>query len=154
MAGAVDTRATNFHQFGTGAVMEAFNLAGNLPTQNFRYGFFEDCDKISAVTLKNTIGIGMEGCWACAVRCKKIVKVDEPYQVDPRYGGPEYETLGAIGSNCGIGDLKAISYANQICNAAGMDTISAGSTIAFAMECYEKGLITREDTGGIESYLG
>ena len=109
MAGAVDTRATNFHQFGTGAVMEAFNLAGNLPTRNFRDGYFEDAEKISAVAIRDTIRVGMEGCYACAVRCKKVVKVDEPYEVDPRYGGPEYETLGAFGSNCGIDDLKAIS---------------------------------------------
>ncbi len=154
MAADVDTRATNFHQFGTGAVLEAFNLAGNLPTRNFRDGYFEDAAKISAVAVRDTIRVGMEGCWACAVRCKKVVKVDDPYQVDPRYGGPEYETTGAVGSNCGIGDLKAIAYASQICNANGMDTISAGATISFAMECFEHGLLTKEDTGGIDLRFG
>ncbi|HEX9015059.1 MAG TPA: aldehyde ferredoxin oxidoreductase family protein [Chloroflexota bacterium] len=154
MSADVDTRATNFHRFGTGAALEAFNLAGNLPTRNYQDGFFPGAEKISAVTVKNTISIGMEGCWACAVRCKKIVKVDEPYQVDPKYGGPEYETIGAIGSDCGIEDLKAISYGSQICNANGMDTISAGSTIAFAMECFERGLLTKEDTGGIDLRFG
>ncbi len=154
MAADVDTRATNFHQFGTGAVMEGFNLAGNLPTRNFQDGYFDHVQKISAPTLKETIGTGMEGCWACAVRCKKIVKVDDPYQVDPKYGGPEYETLGALGSDCGVSDLKAISYGSQICNATGMDTISAGSTIAFAMDCFERGLLTKEDTGGIDLRFG
>ncbi len=154
MAADVDTRAANFHQFGTGAVMEAFNLAGNLPTRNYQDGYFEGCEKISAKTIKDTIRIGMEGCWACAVRCKKMVRVEDPYQVDPKYGGPEYETLGALGSDCGVDDLKAISYANQICNATGMDTISAGATIAFAMDCFERGLLTKEDTGGIELRFG
>jgi len=154
MAADVDTRATNFHQFGTGALMEGFNLAGNLPTRNYRDGFFEGVEKISATAIRDTIRIGMEGCWACAVRCKKVVRVEDPYRVDPKYGGPEYETLAALGSNCGIDDLKAIAYANQICNAAGMDTISAGATIAFAMECFERGLLTLEDTGGIELRFG
>jgi aldehyde:ferredoxin oxidoreductase len=154
MSADVDTRATNFHQFGTGAVLETFNLAGNLPTRNYRDGYFEDAEKISATAIRDTIRIGMEGCWACAVRCKKVVRVDDPYSVDPKYGGPEYETLGALGSNCGIGDLKAIAYGNQICNATGMDTISAGATISFAMECFERGLLTKEDTGGIELRFG
>jgi len=154
MSTNVGTRAKSFHEYGTGAVMPAFNLSGNLPTCNFRDGFFEGVDKISAATLKETIGIGMEGCWACAVKCKKIVRVEEPYTVDPKYGGPEYETLAALGSNCGIDDLKAIAMGNQICNANGMDTISAGATIAFAMECFEKGLLTNADTGGIELRFG
>jgi len=96
----------------------------------------------------------MEGCFACPVRCKKIVEVKEPYQVDRAYGGPEYETIGAIGSACGIDDLKAIAKGSEMCNAYAMDTISTGMSIAFAMECYENGLLTPEDTDGIDLKFG
>jgi aldehyde:ferredoxin oxidoreductase len=74
--------------------------------------------------------------------------------VDRAYGGPEYETLGALGSTCGIDDLTAIAKGNELCNAYSLDTISTGVTIAFAMECFENGLIDREDTGGIELRFG
>ncbi|MFC1916448.1 aldehyde ferredoxin oxidoreductase C-terminal domain-containing protein, partial [Chloroflexota bacterium] len=77
-----------------------------------------------------------------------------PYVVDPRYGGPEYETLAAFGSDCGIDDLKAIAKANELSNAYGLDTISCGATIAFAMECFEDGLLTTKDTGGIDLRFG
>jgi aldehyde:ferredoxin oxidoreductase len=127
---------------------------GNLPVRNFRDGDFPVA-KIDGGTLKSTIGIGMEGCYACLVRCKKVVKIDEPgMKVDPSYGGPEYETLGALGSVCGVDDLKAISKGNEMCNAYSLDTISMGDTIGFAMECYERGILTNKDTGGIELKFG
>jgi aldehyde:ferredoxin oxidoreductase len=96
----------------------------------------------------------MDACYACSVRCKKVVKVDEPYAVDPAYGGPEYETLASLGSNCGIDDLAAISKGNELCNAYSLDTISTGEVIAFAMECFENGLLTTKDTDGIELRFG
>jgi aldehyde:ferredoxin oxidoreductase len=102
----------------------------------------------------NTIGIKMDACYACPVRCKKVVKLDKPYKVDPEYGGPEYETLASLGSNCGIDDLPAIAKGNELCNAYSLDTISTGEVIAFAMECYENGLLTTKDTGGIELRFG
>jgi aldehyde:ferredoxin oxidoreductase len=76
------------------------------------------------------------------------------YTADPLYGGPEYETLGTFGSYCGIGDLAVVSHAHQICDMHGVDSISCGATIAFAMECYEKGIITKEETGGIDLKYG
>jgi aldehyde:ferredoxin oxidoreductase len=82
------------------------------------------------------------------------VRFEEPYPCDEGYGGPEYETLAALGPNCGIDNLKAICKGNERCNALGLDTISTGSALAFAMECYEKGLITTADTGGIELKFG
>jgi aldehyde:ferredoxin oxidoreductase len=81
--------------------------------------------------------------------------VDDPeIQIDPLYGGPEYEALAGFGSYCGIDDLKAVAKANQLCNMYGMDVISCGGTIAWAMECYENGLIDREHTGGVELKFG
>lgn len=144
-----------FSQYGTGGpVMVKFEESGNLPVRNFREGLFPDVNKIHGGAIKDTIRIGMDGCFACTIRCKKVVRVDEPYKVDPAYGGPEYETFAAIGSNCGIGDIKAIARGNQLCNAYSLDSISTGSTIAFSMECYEKGLLTKKDVGDLELNWG
>jgi aldehyde:ferredoxin oxidoreductase len=98
--------------------------------------------------------IGMEGCLACPVRCKKVVKIDGEFTVDPKYGGPEYETEAALGSCCGVTDEEALCKGNELCNRYSLDTIGAGVSIAFAMECYEKGLLTKEDTGGIDLRFG
>jgi len=151
---AVPAKARGFHEYGTGGAMTAYNLAGNIPTRNFRDGWFENIEPITAVTLKETISIGMDACFACAVRCKKVVKVDEPWVADPRYGGPEYETLAAFGADCGIDNLKAVARAHHLCHHYGMDTISTGTTIAFAMECYERGYLSKADLDGLELTWG
>ena len=141
--------------YGTGGPeMMMHEQDGDLPVRNQRDGLFPAVKDINGVTIAETIRVKMDGCFACNVRCKKVVKFEEPYKCDEDYGGPEYETLGALGSNCGVGDLKAICKGAERCNALGLDTISVGSSIAFAMESYEKGLITREDAGGIELKWG
>ncbi|UCF91057.1 MAG: aldehyde ferredoxin oxidoreductase family protein [Desulfobacterales bacterium] len=143
-----------FSDYGTGSPMPRFEQLGNLPIRNFRDGGFPSVDKISAVTIKETIRVGMDGCFGCPVRCKKVVACQEPYHVDRAYGGPEYETLGALGSACGIDDLEAIAKGNELCNAYSLDTISTGLSLAFAMECFEKGLLTSADTHGLELRFG
>lgn len=140
--------------FGTSSNLLRFEELGNLPVRNFRDSAFPEVNKISGQTLNETIGVGMDGCFACPVRCKKVVEFQEPYPVDPAYGGPEYETQGSLGSDCGIDDLKAIAKGSELCNAYSLDTISTGCTIAFAMECFENGLLTTKDTGGIELKFG
>jgi aldehyde:ferredoxin oxidoreductase len=147
-------RMRNFHEFGTGAPMVGSEAIGNLPVRNFRDGSFPGVKKIDAATIKDTIRIGMDTCFGCPVRCKKVVKVEEPYPVDPAYGGPEYETLASLGSNCGIDNLRAIAKGNELCGAYSLDTISVGGVIAFAMECFENGLLSVKDTGGIELRFG
>ncbi len=139
---------------GTARGVRPFNAGGILPTRNFREGAFEQAESITGEAMRDTILTDRGTCYACPVRCKREVKVDEPWHVDPTYGGPEYETIGAFGSACGIGDLGAIAKANEICNAYGMDTISAGLTVAFAMECFEHGLLTKADTGGLDLRFG
>jgi aldehyde:ferredoxin oxidoreductase len=143
-----------FQDLGSGAYMTPYEASGNLPVRNFRDGLFPNAAAIEGKTIKETIRTGMDGCFGCIVRCKKVVKVDEPYAVDPAYGGPEYETLASLGSNCGIDNLKAICKGNELCNAYSMDTISTGLCISFAMECFEKGIITTKDTGGLEIRFG
>jgi aldehyde:ferredoxin oxidoreductase len=129
---------------------------GGLITHNWeRSQFDEGWKAIDGITMKRTILKDRHTCYACMIRCKRVVEVDHgPYLVDPLYGGPEYETLGLFGSSCGVGNLEAVAYANQLCNMYGMDTISCGGTIAWAMECFEKGIITLEDTGGIDLHFG
>jgi len=139
---------------GTGSWMTAHVLSGNLPTRNFRDALFSNPEAISAQTIRDTVGVRVEGCYACPRPCKKVVKVDETWKVDPIYGGPEYETLAALGSNCGIDDLKAVCKANELCQRYTLDTIATGATIAFAMECFQNGILTDEDTGGIKLNFG
>jgi aldehyde:ferredoxin oxidoreductase len=149
-----DTVLMGWHEAGTGFDMDVGVMAGDVPIRNWRDGDFPNIKNITATTLRDTIGVGMDGCFACPLRCKKKAKFDEPYPVDPAYGGPEYETLSALGSNLGIDDLKAIVKGNELCNAASLDTISAGGVISFCMECYEHGLLTKEKTDGIELSWG
>jgi aldehyde:ferredoxin oxidoreductase len=142
-------------RLGTAAAVLPQSVMGGLPTRNWSSGTFEGAEVISGETIAETILKERDTCFACAVRCKPVVEITEgPYQVKPRYGGPEYETLGTMGSYCDVSDLAAIAYANQLCNMYGMDTISCGATIAWAMDCFEQGLLTLEDTGGINLRFG
>jgi aldehyde:ferredoxin oxidoreductase len=141
--------------YGTAEVTNSQNRAGGLPTRNWESGYFEDAEALDGTTMAKTILKERDTCYSCTVRCKRVVEVnDGPYKVDPLYGGPEYETLATFGSYCGVDDLKAIAFASQLCNMYGMDTISCGATIAWAMDCFEHGLLTPEDTGGIEVRYG
>ncbi len=140
---------------GTSRAVLALNAGGMLPTRNFRDGAFEAAQNISGETQRETILAATGTCFACPIRCKREVEVNEgSYQVDRTYGGPEYETIAAFGSLTGNGNLESIAKANAICNAYGMDTISTGTTIAFAIECYENGILTKEDADGLELRFG
>lgn len=141
--------------YGTAEITLYQSKVGGLPTRNWESGTFDTAEKIDGKTMAKSILKERDTCYACTVRCKRVVEVTEgSYKVDPLYGGPEYETLATFGSYCGIDDLEAVAYANQLCNMYGMDTISCGATIAWAMDCFEKGLITTEDTGGIHLNFG
>jgi aldehyde:ferredoxin oxidoreductase len=153
----INTHGPNkvMRKLGTPNVVMALNAQGILPTRNFHTGVFEGAEKISGEKMAETILRGEEGCYACAVRCKRAVEVASgPYATTPIYGGPEYETLGSLGSLLCIDDLAAIAKGNELCNRYTLDTISAGVAIGFAMECYENGILTKEDTEGIEFRFG
>ncbi|MBM3143570.1 MAG: aldehyde ferredoxin oxidoreductase family protein [Chloroflexi bacterium] len=152
-------------KYGTASVVMPQNSFGTLPTRNYNEGQFEGCEPISGEVMYDTVlrgaaegkqdKLGRDTCYACVVRCKRTVEIsDEQYKVNPRYGGPEYETLGTFGSYCGIDDLAAVCLANEICNQYGVDTIACGATIAFAMECFEKGVIGLQQTSGVELRFG
>ena len=98
---------------------------------------------------------GRDTCYACVVRCKRVVESEwQNNPLLPEYGGPEYETMATFGSYCGVTDLHAVTYANQLCNAYGVDTVSCGASIAWAIECSENGLLSSEETDGIELKFG
>ncbi len=155
VADTLDEKHWMFHNYGTGMGLDGYTLVGGFGVRNYEGGQFEHAAAISAETLvENGMRIKMEACWACSVRCKKVVKLEEPYRIDPKYGGPEFESLGALGSLCGIGDLAAISKANERCNALGLDTISTGSTIAWTMDLRRHGILPDANFDGVPVEFG
>ena len=141
--------------YGTTAFPEILSAAGALPVNNFRRSSFAGAADIGGDTYNEVLLQKRKGCYACPVRCKRGIALDDPrYGLDSRYGGPEYETIAALGSNLNIANLKAIAKGNEICNRYCVDTISAGMTIAFACECFEAGIITTADTDGLELRFG
>ena len=147
-------RWANFHENGTGGGIVGMDEVGRLPTRNFQEGRFEGAGKIAGTTMTEQLLVDRDTCHACPIACKRVVESDGEYKIDRVYGGPEYESLASLGSICGVDHLEAVAYANQLCNAYGLDTISTGVTIGWAMECFERGLLTAEDTGGIELRFG
>jgi aldehyde:ferredoxin oxidoreductase len=140
---------------GTAEVLRYQQADGGLPTRNWSSGAFEGWEALDGKTMANTILKERDTCYGCTVRCKRVVEVAEgEYVVEPGYGGPEYETLATFGSYCGVDNLEAVAYANQLCNMYGLDTISCGATIAWAMDCFEAGKLTLDDTGGIDLRFG
>jgi len=148
-----DRESDGLHDIGTSRGVLALDADGILPTRNFRDGSFPEAAAISGQTMRDTILVNRGTCHACAVACKREVEVEER-GVMPEYGGPEYETIAAQGSLLGIGDLKHIAQANMMLGQYVLDSISAGAVVAFAMECFENGVITREDTGGLDLSFG
>lgn len=133
---------TWFGEYGTAGVLAIQNKMGGQPTRNYTEGTFERAQDIDGATMAKTILKERDTCYACVVKCKRVVEVSDPdLGVDPVYGGPEYETLTFFGSMCGVGDLKLLARASADANMYGMDTISCGATIAWAMEAKAKGLL-------------
>jgi len=148
-----DHETDGMHLHGTAGGVESLDADGILPTNNFRNGSFEHAKAISGITMSNTILVNRGTCFSCSVACKREVEVEER-GVSAKYGGMEYEIIGALGSLCGVGDMAAVAEASQWVNRYVMDGISTGVSIAWAMECYEKGILTKEDTDGIDLTWG
>jgi aldehyde:ferredoxin oxidoreductase len=143
------------YEYGTTAFAKLLSDAGGLPVDNFRESSLENADLVSGDAYNKILLKKRVGCYACPIRCKRYIAVDDPeIHLDSRYGGPEYETMASLGTNLKITDLMAIAQGNEICDRTCMDTISAGMTIAFACECFEQGIIGKEDTGGLELHFG
>jgi aldehyde:ferredoxin oxidoreductase len=150
----IKERLKSLTEYGTPAIMAATNSTGTLPTRYWTEGEFEGFEEINAEAMKRKLVKRNKACYACAVACGKISKVERGPYAGTEVEGPEYETLFALGSLCGNANLESIAKANEICDRLGLDTISAGNVIAFAMECYEQGILTQKDTEGIELSFG
>ena len=125
------------------------NELGSFPTDNFQKAQFDKAERISGETLKEDHLIKNTACFGCPIACGRFVNMG-----DQQVGGPEYETLWAFGSDCGLSNMDAIIEANYWCNEMGLDTISAGSTIAAAIELKQKGFIRDEDLDGLKLEFG
>jgi aldehyde:ferredoxin oxidoreductase len=143
----------DLHEKGTPGLVDGMNAGGFLPTRNFHDGAFNGVDSIKWEAYEHSYLTGRGSCYACSLRCKREISFDGG-QTPSAYGGPEYEAVAAFGSNSCNPDLETIMRANELCNIYTLDTISAGMTIAWAMECFERGLIGLEDTDGIDLRFG
>jgi aldehyde:ferredoxin oxidoreductase len=139
--------------YGTAMVLDLVNIKGGLPTRNWQSGVCTYADKINAPAINEKILVGRKACYACPIACGRLVDI-KTGKYATKGEGPEYESIGTFGSMCDISDIEAITYAHILCNDLGLDTVSAGSTIAFAMECYEKGILNKKSTGGKEILFG
>jgi len=147
-------RLKSLTEYGTPAIMALTNTTGTLPTRNWQEGEFEGFEEINAEAMKRKLVKRSKACYACTVACGKLSRVETGPYAGTEVEGPEYETLFALGSLCGNSNLESIAKANEICDRLGLDTISAGNALAFAMECYEKRIITQKDTNGLTLAFG
>jgi len=140
-------------RYGTPSLVTAMNAIGRLPTKNHWTGYWERADRLSGdELLKYRVSRG--SCFSCMIMCKHITKVPDGKYEGAFSGGPEYESIVALGSNLLIDNIEAVIYMNQLCNLYGLDTISTGKVISYVFECYEKGLISKEELGGVEALWG
>jgi aldehyde:ferredoxin oxidoreductase len=143
-----------FETFGTTMVADMVNQKGGYPTRNWQSGEFEHIDSVNAQAIVDTVLTKRVNCFACPIACGRGSEIkDGPYK-GHKGEGPEYETSNTLGAQCDVHDMNAITMANYMCNEYGLDTISAGSTIAFAMECFQRGILTTKETGGLAINFG
>jgi len=141
-------------RYGTLGGLIRLNESGALPTRNFKTCYFEEAEKVSGQTLSEKYLIKKRACFGCPIGCGRYIQVPAGDYRTPPHEGAEYETVDMLGVQSMIGDLEAIIKAGYLCNIYGLDTISAGNVIAFAIEAYERGIITEEDAGGIRLRWG
>lgn len=140
--------------YGTPMLTMLYNNMGVLPTRNNQSGVFEGAEMISGERLKKLYVVKPKSCFACPVHCSRVSRIAEGPYAGTELEGPEFETICSLGSRCGNSDLEAIIYMNRLVNDLGIDSISLGGTLAYAMECYEKGLLTAKDFNGLEMTWG
>jgi aldehyde:ferredoxin oxidoreductase len=139
------------HEYGTSGALELGMYEGDVPVGNWRESpdWHEAAARLGGAAMADSILAGRHTCYACPIACKRVVEVtDGPYRT-AKGAGPESETVAAFGTLLGADNLAAVARANDLCNRLGMDTISCGATIAFATECFERGLLTPADTDGL-----
>ncbi len=143
-----------FETFGTNMVSDMVNVRGGYPTRNWQRGVFDQIDEVNGQALSEKVLVRGVACFACPIACGRGSEIKEGKFKGFKGEGPEYESANTLGAQCGVSDMNAVTMANYLCNEYGLDTISTGSTIAFAMECFEKGILTPEHTGGLQLNFG
>jgi aldehyde:ferredoxin oxidoreductase len=137
-------------KYGTGMFVGWSNEQGTFPTRNFQTSHFEEWEKLDGEFLHAHNVVRDKACMGCWMRCGKHCRIRRDGAPDDHVEGPEYETTALMGGNCGISDINTVAHLNRLSDDLGMDTISAGSTAAFAIECFEKGILTKKDLDGRE----
>lgn len=140
----------DWQKYGTGIVVDMSNEWGSFPTKNFQSGYFPEHPGLSHEAMRKEIVLHDKACFSCPMACGKYSRAKKEGKYDVHVEGPEYETSALCGGNVGIKDIKDVAYANWLCDDLGLDTISTGSVIAFAIECFQKGIFALEDTQGRE----
>ena len=150
-----DATAKFAHLYGTAGSVPMVNEARAFPSYNFQKGYIEGAEKIGGPYLAESEYLkGRLGCNACIFTCHRYCEIEGGKYAGCYTGGPEYETLSALGAGCGTTDLETVIKANELCNIYGLDTISTGNLIQWAMECYERGVITKDQAGGLHLEWG
>jgi aldehyde:ferredoxin oxidoreductase len=147
-----DFPAQSLRAYGTAGYVNLSHMLGDLPIRYFQLGEFAPADDLSGVDLAEKYLTRNTACHKCVIACGR--ETQSPIYNDPKVDGPEYETVGALGSLLMIFDLEAVIHAGHLCNLYGMDIISLGVTIGLACELFERGLLTSADTGGLEIHYG
>ncbi len=145
-----ETAIQMYKALGTSGYMETSEAYGDNTVKYYTESVFDKLDEVSGTKMNETVLKKSHGCYGCRVGCGRIIETEELGEVD----GPEYETLEMFGLQCLNSDIDSIYKANYLCNDGGIDTISLGSTIAFAMYLWDKGVISKEDTDGIDLSWG
>lgn len=139
--------------YGTATMVDLVSVKGGIPTRNWQTGVFENAEKINGTAINDSILVKRKPCFACPIHCGRIVEIKSgPFK--SKGEGPEYESLSSFGTMCGVDDLEAITRAHFLCNEYGLDTISAGNTVGFAMECYQRGILKPKDVDGLDFSWG
>ena len=149
-----ESTARHLPRYGSANILETINEMGALPTRNYRSGVFERAEEVAGERWRETLWIRDVACKGCPIACSKVAYVKEGPFKGTIVDGPDYETIWALGPQCGISSREAIAHANQLCDLYGIDTISTGNIIAFIMECYERGILTEDELDGLRPMWG
>ena len=153
--GRYETLAIGLSTYGTASIVSYVHAIGGFPTHNFKSQFdYEEIEPIDQESIREQLVLKKSACFGCPIGCGRLSRIPEGNYAGELGEGPEYEHINTLAGRCGCYDLNALMKAHNLCNELGMDGITAGGVIGFAMECYEHGILTRESTGGLELRWG
>jgi len=140
-------------KYGSPLTLDSTNMFGILPTFNYKYGQYENANKIDSSAFRKKV-VSDTSCFGCSIGCTKVTRIETGPFAGEEVGGPEYETNGLLGSNIGIASMDEVIYLNTLCDSLGMDTIGVGNVIGWAIECRERGILSKSDVEGMDLKFG